>query len=106
MPLVLFWAAVAGGVLAIAMPVAQRILKAQEAVYAYAGSLQRSRCHALHSPHGLGDEVDLRVPWDKLLSSILGWRCAPARGRSAAHICFSRRYGIRDGHKLGELWAS
>ena len=39
MPLVLFWAAVFGGLLAIALPVLQRILKPAEAISAYAGSL-------------------------------------------------------------------
>lgn len=38
-PLVLFWAAVAGGVVAIAMPIIQRILRPVDAVVAYAGSL-------------------------------------------------------------------
>lgn len=38
-PLVLFWAAVFGGVIAIAMPVAQRILKPVEAASSYMGSL-------------------------------------------------------------------
>lgn len=38
-PLVLFWAAVAGGIVAILMPVFQRLLKPVEAVGAYAGSL-------------------------------------------------------------------
>ena len=38
-PLILFWAAIAGGLLAIAMPVAQRILKVKDAVLAYGGSI-------------------------------------------------------------------
>jgi Na+/H+ antiporter NhaC len=38
-PLVLFWAAVAGGVVSILMPVLQRILKPTEAMGAYMGSL-------------------------------------------------------------------
>ena len=38
-PLVLFWAAVAGGVVAILLPVIQRLLKPWEATKAYGGSL-------------------------------------------------------------------
>lgn len=38
-PLILFWAAVAGGVVSILMPVLQRILKPVEAMGAYMGSL-------------------------------------------------------------------
>lgn len=38
-PLVLFWAAVAGGVVALLLPVVQRILKPSEAGIAYLGSL-------------------------------------------------------------------
>ena len=38
-PLVLFWAAVIGGLVAVLMPVMQRILKLREAAYSYMGSL-------------------------------------------------------------------
>ena len=38
-PLVLFWAAVIGGLVAVLMPAMQRILKLREAAYSYMGSL-------------------------------------------------------------------
>ena len=38
-PLVLFWAAMIGGLVAVLMPVMQRILKLREAAYSYMGSL-------------------------------------------------------------------
>ncbi|MGB0370949.1 MAG: Na+/H+ antiporter NhaC family protein [Opitutales bacterium] len=98
-PLILFWAAVAGGVLAIVMPVAQRILKAKEAVYAYAGSIptlavtlfilpmawaMKSICDALGTSYYLlslvGDALPLAaVP---LLTFILAAGMAMAMGTS------------------------
>lgn len=98
-PLILFWAAVAGGILAIIMPVAQRILKTSEAVYAYAGSLptlgvtlfilpmawaMKSICEALGTSYYLlslvGDALPLAaVP---LLTFVLAAGMAFAMGTS------------------------
>lgn len=98
-PLILFWAAVVGGVLAIAMPVAQRILKVREAVFAYAGSIptlavtlfilpmawaMKSICEALGTSYYLlslvGDVLPLAaVP---LLTFILAAGMAMAMGTS------------------------
>ena len=98
-PLVLFWAAVAGGLLAIAMPVTQRILKPKEAVFAYAGSIptlgvtlfilpmawaMKSICEALGTSYYLlslvGDALPLAaVP---LLTFVLAAGMAMAMGTS------------------------
>lgn len=98
-PLVLFWAAVMGGVLAILMPVFQRLLKPKDALVAYAGSLptlgvtlfilpmawaMKSICEALGTSYYLlslvGDSLPLAaVP---LLTFLLAAGMAFAMGTS------------------------
>jgi Na+/H+ antiporter NhaC len=98
-PLVLFWAAVAGGFLAILMPVTQRLLSAKDALVAYGGSIptlgvtlfilpmawaMKSICEALGTSYYLlslvGDALPLAaVP---LLTFLLAAGMAFAMGTS------------------------